>query len=65
MRQAVFKHGAEADEMDEHRLAVAAVTAVAGMLGHVGVNDNPVGRGVAEALRLVRLHLTKGLPAAG
>ena len=64
IRKAVLEQGAEADEVNEHRLAVAAVAAVAGVLGHVGINNHAVSGRIAEALRLVRLPLAEGLPAA-
>ncbi len=55
--------GTEPDQVDEHRLPVAPVAAVSGMLGHVGVHDETVRRSVAEPLGLIGLNLTEDLPA--
>jgi hypothetical protein len=63
MRKGVFEHRAEADQVDEHRLPVATVAALAGMLGHVGVDHHAVCGRVAKALRLVGLQLAECLPA--
>jgi hypothetical protein len=54
----------EAGEVSEYRLAITSVAAVAGMLSHVGVDDQSVRWRIAEPLQLVSLELTKDLPAA-
>jgi hypothetical protein len=54
----------EASEVSEYRLAITSVAAVAGMLSHVGVDDQSVRWRIAEPSQLVSLELTKDLPAA-
>ena len=51
--------------MDEHRLAVAAIVPVSGMLRHVCVDDDAMRAWVSEPEGLVCLYLPKELPAAG
>jgi hypothetical protein len=51
--------------MDEHRLAVAAIVPVSGMLRHVCVDDDAVRRSVSESEGLVCLYLSKEFPASG
>ncbi len=54
---------AQSGEVDEHRLTIAPVRAVPGMLGHVGVDDKTVCRRVPEMERFVGLYLPEDLPA--
>jgi hypothetical protein len=58
------ENGTEPDQVDEDRLPVASVAAVTGVLRHVGVYDETVGRRIAEALGLIGLHFTEDLPTA-
>ncbi len=64
-RHLVFKHRTKPGEVDEHRLAITPVVAIAGMLRHVCVNDEAMRGGVPELERLVGLDLPKELPAPG
>jgi hypothetical protein len=54
----------EPGKVNEYRLAITSVAAVAGMLSHVGVDDQSVRWRIAEALQLVGLELAEHLPAA-
>ena len=63
--RAVFQARAQPNEVDEDRLAIAPVGAIAGMLGHVGIDDKPTSGRKSEPLHLIRLHLHERVPAAG
>ena len=63
--RAVFQAGAQPNEVDEDRLAIAPVGAIAGMLGHVSIDDKPTSGRIPEPLHLIRLHLHERVPAAG
>ncbi len=62
-RQSQLEHGAQAYKVDKHRLSVAAVSAISGMLGHVGIDDETMCRRIPKAERLVGLDLPEDLPA--
>ncbi|MBV9335668.1 MAG: hypothetical protein JO243_07210 [Solirubrobacterales bacterium] len=62
-RQSKLERGVQTPELDGHRLSVTPVSAVSGMLGHVGIDDDTARRRVAEPKRCVGLDLAEDLPA--
>jgi hypothetical protein len=42
--------------MHEHRLTVASVLSVPGMLGHIGIDNKAMRRWIAEAKRFLSLN---------
>ena len=63
--QMPLKYGMESGEVDEHRLALAAIVPVSGMLRHVCVDDDAVRGWVSESEGHVCLYLSKELRASG
>jgi hypothetical protein len=64
-RHPEHEYSAQADEVEEDRLPVASVAGVSGVLGHVGVGDDAVGRWVPEAHHFVGLDVAERAPATG